>query len=438
MSIAKKSSSVLARDIFLLFSTFLTSIVIARTLGPEIMGIWVVINIIPSYAEMIGRSKVDISAVYYLGKGKYKVGDITNALNLVAFFSSILILMPIIFFFDLITLSLLKNDTDFYSIYVMIVLIIIPLNLFYLNYMYLHIFNEDVKSMNYMVLTRALFMTLTCIPGLLFFNFQIPQLVFCFIISYVLALFLGVSRFKHQQREGPFINKKLIKDLFSYAYKMYISGLLINLNGYTANTFILLYGSTIQIAFYALAQQFSLLLLKVTDSMNTFIFPSASKKNSDDAKLYIAKAFRTATILMLPAGIISAILITPAIYILYGISFLPVTEPFLILLIGVIFSSISGTMLMYFMSSGRPEIISVTLVIPIIVQLIIASYLIPLYGIAGAAITLSIGMVMAGLSQIIIFLRLSGLNFIRDLIFRKEDVMTVISFIKSLTPKKII
>ena len=217
---------------------------------------------------------------------------------------------------------------------------------------------------------------------------------------------------------------------------MYISGLLINLNGYTANTFILLYGSTIQIAFYALAQQFSLLLLKVTDSMNTFIFPSASKKNSDDAKLFIAKAFRTATVLMLPVGIISAILITPAIYILYGISFLPVIEPFLILLIGTIFSSISGTMLMYFMSSGRPEIISATLVIPIIVQLIIAPYLISLYGIAGAAITLSIGMIMSGLSQIILFLRLSGLNFIRDLIFRKEDVMTVISFIKSFTTKK--
>ena len=215
MSLAKKSFSVLARDIFLLFSTLLTSIVIGRTLGPEIMGIWVIINIIPSYAEMIGRSKVDLSAVYYLGKGKYKVGDITNALNLIAFFSSILILMLIIFFFDLIALSLLKNSTDFYSIYIMIVLIVIPLNLFYLNYMYLHIFNEDVKSMNYMILTRALFMTLTCVPGLIFLNFQIPQLVFCFVTSYVLALFVGVLRFKHQQRDGAFINIKLIKDLFS-------------------------------------------------------------------------------------------------------------------------------------------------------------------------------------------------------------------------------
>ena len=78
MNIANKAFSVLGRDLFLLFSNLVTSIVIARTLGPEIMGIWVILNTIPSYAEMFGRTKVDLAAVYFLGKGKYQIGDISS------------------------------------------------------------------------------------------------------------------------------------------------------------------------------------------------------------------------------------------------------------------------------------------------------------------------------------------------------------------------
>jgi len=59
MGLASKASSVLIRDLFLLVATLCTSVVIARKLGPEIMGIWVLINMIPSYAEMFGRSKVE-------------------------------------------------------------------------------------------------------------------------------------------------------------------------------------------------------------------------------------------------------------------------------------------------------------------------------------------------------------------------------------------
>tara|TARA_B110000879_G_C11048830_1_gene461942 strand:+ start:201 stop:470 length:270 start_codon:yes stop_codon:yes gene_type:complete len=84
------------------------------------------------------------------------------------------------------------------------------------------------------------------------------------------------------------------------------------------------------------------------------------------------------------------------------------------------------------MSSGRPEIITRTLIIPVIVQLVIAPYIIPLYGIQGAAIALSTGMIIGSFAQIIAFLRLTGLNFKDDLVFNKQDIMTVISFIKSL------
>ena len=216
---------------------------------------------------------------------------------------------------------------------------------------------------------------------------------------------------------------------------MYISGLLINLNQYIANTFILIYGSLTQITFFALAQQFSQILYKIIDSMNTFVFPSASKKDSSESKFFIAKAFRTASVIMLPVGIVSAILIYPAIYIFYGNNFLPVVQPFLILLLGVTFSSITGTILMYFMSTGKPEIITKTLILPVVVQLVTAPYLISSFDILGAAVALSAGMILGGFVQIVTFIHISNISFTKDLVPTKNDVLTVVYFIKSYIQK---
>jgi len=430
MSLANKSASYLTRDIFLFITNLFTSIVIARNLGPEIMGIWIALNFIPAYAEMFGRTKIDISAIYFLGKGKYEIGDVRNALNLIASISGILIIILIIIFLENISILLFKEEFSLYRDYIILISTVIPLNLFYLNYLYLHNSREDVVSMNYMILSRVLSLSLIGIPGLIFFNFGVFHLIFCLIGSYIFALTIGVLKFKDFPRKGPFINFKLLRDLFKYASNMYISGLFISLNSYIANTFLLLYGSASQITFYALAQQFSYMLLKIIDSMNVFIFPAVSKKKIEEAGEFISKAFRTATVIMIPVIFLSSLSIYPAIYFLYGEAFLPIVLPFLILLIGILFSSTSSSILMFFVGTGNPQIIAKILTIPVLIQLIISPFVIPSFGIIGAAGVLSLGMILSSIIQVIIFLNLSNQRFKKDLFFRKSDLKRITSFFK--------
>lgn len=54
MSLAKKSFSMFQRDALLFVTGTITSILIARKLGPDVMGIWMVITLIPIYAETFG------------------------------------------------------------------------------------------------------------------------------------------------------------------------------------------------------------------------------------------------------------------------------------------------------------------------------------------------------------------------------------------------
>ena len=70
MSLAAKSTSILKRDTFLYATKILSSVIIARKLGPEMLGVFVILSLIPSYAESFGRLKFDIAAVYFLSKKK--------------------------------------------------------------------------------------------------------------------------------------------------------------------------------------------------------------------------------------------------------------------------------------------------------------------------------------------------------------------------------
>ena len=68
MSFGNKSFSIFKRDILLFVLNVFTSIVIARKLGPDLLGIWIIISLIPAYAEAFGRTKFDLAAVYFIGK----------------------------------------------------------------------------------------------------------------------------------------------------------------------------------------------------------------------------------------------------------------------------------------------------------------------------------------------------------------------------------
>ncbi len=99
MSLSKKSFSLFKRDAFLFFANTLTSVVIARKLGPEVMGVWILLSLIPIYAETFGRLKFDIASVYFLGKAIYAEKDVERTLNSVAIIVSLIITSIIILFF---------------------------------------------------------------------------------------------------------------------------------------------------------------------------------------------------------------------------------------------------------------------------------------------------------------------------------------------------
>ena len=126
MNFANKSFSLLQRDMFLFFTNLATGIVIARFLGPTMMGLWVILLLIPGYAEAFGRFKFDIAAVYFLGKRKTSIGEMVFILNILALLTSIILVSLFIWQFDWFYTRLFHGSPVDMRLLTYFILLIIP------------------------------------------------------------------------------------------------------------------------------------------------------------------------------------------------------------------------------------------------------------------------------------------------------------------------
>lgn len=401
-------------------------------MGPEILGLWIILQMIPSYAEGFGRVKFDIAAVYFLGKRKYHLGDVVFTLNFLAVLTSGMIIGLFFVNRDWCYQFLFGNSVADVRLFTYFMLLQIPLQFLYLNYSYLLIYREDVKNYNRMVVIKALVSSVLSIALLVFFRVGLLAVIIPSLLSMLLGLLYGVVMFGRVKRDGPLFNLPLVKDLFSYGSRIYAATLIGSLNSYITNLIVVFYLPPAQVAFFNMGQNKGVLMNKIPDAMSTILFPRVSKTDdhADSAKL-IARAFRVALLILSLIGIIAFISFKPIVYILYGRNYLPMVAPFLILLPGVIISSAAGIMSQYFAGIGRVDLAVKIPIIPFLVQVAVAILLIPHLGIAGAAVSFLIAMLCLSAIQIAVFLKISDCSLKNDLLIQKEDVLTVKAFISN-------
>ena len=437
MSFAQKTFSIFKRDVLLFILNIFTSIVIARKLGPELLGIWVIISLIPSYAEAFGRTKFDLAAVYFIGKKKYIENEILYHLNLVAITTGISITVLILIFKDYIN-QFLFNGTPNSLTFIYAILPIISLNFLYLNYSYLLISREDIKYYNYMVIIKAIIGSGGACLLLLVFDFGLWSVLMASVLSVLIALIFGRWRFNKTNINSTRVfklNTGLLIDFFNYSYKLYLGGIISYLNVYLMKSLLAIYMTPEKLAFYSMAQERATLLNKLPAAANVLLYPVVSRSNQSDSSISTIKAFKIILILGTLSSIIFAFLIKPLVYILYGELYLPMVIPFLIILPGILINGTCSVFTSYFTGSGRSDLVMKLSIFPLILQIILGFILIRYFGIFGAAFTFTLGMSFLSILQIFFFLKLSKTSF-KELIPVSSDYIYIYNFFKlQLTQK---
>lgn len=428
-SFSKLTFSIFKRDILLYFLSFITSVLIARKLGPSILGIVSIFKIIISYAEAFVRTKSDLASVYLIGKKKISLVDALSNLNLIAILSSSLLLSIIFFKFNFFYNLLFSQANGNYKIQFFLLLIISPLNFFYLNYSYIHITLSNIKVFNYMATINTL---VNCFATL-FFIYIYPinenSILIAHTLAPIFALFYGWYKLPNNLKNKGRANFNDSLKIIRYGMQFYVVNLFSEFQQSGSRLIAVAYLPVDLVGFLAQGERLSILLQQILSPVSTLLFPKVSFSNKKDGIKTCCFAFRVSLIIILVVLVFYLLFIKFIVLILFGNQFIDIAKVVYYLAPCTLITGLIGILNLYYASSGRVIIKAYIQIVPVLVLFILTYLLTKEYGLFGPLFATLANSTLYAFLSIIIFLRETKVNYL-ELIPMKSDFMFVFSFLK--------
>ncbi|MCP4607832.1 MAG: hypothetical protein GY845_03850 [Planctomycetes bacterium] len=175
---------------------------------------------------------------------------------------------------------------------------------------------------------------------------------------------------------------------------------------------------------YALAVGIAEKLWILPGSIATILFPRVSSIKIQDANNLTPKVSRHTLSIMLLLALVLLLVCKPIIRIMYGFAYFPSVKPFMLLLPGIVALSVSKIFTADLAGRGKPEYGTLAALISLAVNIPLNIYLIPRWGIAGAAFASTVAYCLVTLISLIAFLKISGNSLLDTLIIKKQDIQT--------------
>ena len=435
-TISNKVFAVFKRDILVYFSALFTSSVIARRLGPDVLGVWTILSLISAYGEAFGRTKADVASVYIIGKKNFSQNEVLTNLNLITLIGFVIFIIGLYFCYDFVYYWLFHNVETNYTTEIYYLILHLFVYFFYLNYLYFFLPIDDIVVHNKMVLIRTWTLSLMSVVLVLFTNLGVMALVVSALLSTVVALFFGMRSSNCKIFRLDYFRANLIKQLLFNAKSIYIGGILGQMQQSSVRLFSAVYLIPSSIAFLGLAETISAMLNKIVEPVNSIMYPEISRTESASAVERSLSSFRLLSIILSFSVALIYLVISPMITIIYGNSFLIVSNLVYVLLPGLFINGIGGIFLNFFNGTGNSLVIPRIMVIPVVVQIVVAIIFIPNYGLIGASFAVSTGLALNGLVSICYFKTLTRCSS-GDFIPKSSDFSVLYKILVRLIPPKL-
>ncbi|WP_209399708.1 polysaccharide biosynthesis C-terminal domain-containing protein [Pseudozobellia sp. WGM2] len=404
-----------------------TSIIVARTLGPEKNGIIAALMVYPSLFMSIGSLGIRQSTAYYLGKKIFNERDIKTAITQIWFMTAFL--SVVVCFLLMRYLSKSGDNLDF----VLLALIPIPFSLFATYNTGIFLGKNQISSFNKINWIPTLILLL--LTGLLVWWLSYG------IAGYLIAmiggpLFISVALLYRNKFASAFslrfrwgIIKKMLGLGLIYAFSL----LVINLN-YKLDVILLDYLSVpLETGIYSKGSAITQYLWQIPMLLSTIVFARSAVSKDDKAFSY--KITQLLRLSLVAIGIGSLVLFCFSEFIIIGMfgeSFEGSVSVLNILLPGVLLLTFFKVMNMDLAGKGKPWVALKAMVPALIVNIILNFVLIPDYGADGASIASTISYSLAAILFLFFYSKEVGIPVKSILYYKKSDFIPVFKLIKKL------
>ncbi len=262
---------------------------------------------------------------------------------------------------------------------------------------------------------------------LVYFFLDEPDKLWAAITAYFIALFI---RAFFSILEVGKIKMTIPADFISLNLKLYKYGaatLLFNLSVlliFKIDTFMISEALGYkELGIYSIAVALAEVLLMIPSVIGIALFAHFPSMKNEEQILLLKRVFfavfAMSILLSIFLYIIGPIIISP----LFGEAFSKATSPFQILLPGIVAMSLNYSIANYFAGTGRPIIAAIAFFFGVIINISLNFFLIPKYGISGAAIASSISYICVTIFFLLTLKKLNKIKIYEFLSLKYDDFL---------------
>jgi O-antigen/teichoic acid export membrane protein len=405
---AKDTAVTLTARIAGLLLALITSVVIARTLGPEGNGIYTLATLFPLLLVTFTNLGIGPATVYYVAQDKYPLKEVLGinvVLSAVAGSAAGVVGLVIIVLF---------RGRFFPTVapqYLMLMLLMVPLTLFGQHYVIQILLGaRRIKEFNAATLLQKFFLLLFVLLATVGLKLGIAGALWATILSSLLlcvVLFPWLRKVAGGVRFRP--NLEYVRDALSYGIKAHLGNIVGFLN-YRIEIFLL--GAFIPVTvvgFYAVAVGLAEKLWFVSESASIVLFPTVSAERDEQQRKQFTPLVSRNILLITAIGALVLYLVSQgAIVLLYSTVYQAAVPLFRILLPGIVFLSAGRILANDIAGRGKPLLNTYVGLIGLVVQVALNLAWIPRFGATGAAWATTISYGITSAVRLWLYLKLSG------------------------------
>lgn len=416
-----------ATQILVNIISIITSILIARQLGPYGKGVLSLVLLIPTISFALGRMGICHAINYYASKENTTKLILNSCVLSLALGVLLFLITPVAIyplqnvFFKGISQEQIK-----------LACIGIPVYMVYDNLQSVMQGLYKIKERNILIISHP-FLNMVFVMVLVV---ALKKLLDGAIIAWVAALFVAflISMtfvLKEMNISDLKIDVAIIRKLLIYGLRSQVGNVFKQLS-YRGDVLIVNYFlSPAAVGFYMIAVNTAEMLLKIPDAISNVLLPHVAKMDNELAKKFTPNVCRIMLIIVCFGFLFLLAGGKLVIILFFGKEFLPSVKLLYLLLPGILFLALWKIIANDLIARGYPNQYSMTAGLSTIVMIVIDIFLVPMIGVSGAAISSSISYASGTILITYFYIKTSG-NSIKDVIMpRPSDLDLVKDILKN-------
>ncbi|KYK32159.1 MAG: hypothetical protein AYK18_16205 [Theionarchaea archaeon DG-70] len=387
--------------------SLLAGIITARALGPDGKGQYTLIILLPTLLIYIGHAGLGASSVYFIGKRRYTVAEVTSNLMISAIaIGGMLLVLGLVGILGFNPTFLKDVDRTHITLAIMVT----PILLLHTYLMWILLAEQKIREYNILDISRPFGLLIALIFLIIILRGGVFGATIAYIVSAVSSCILGMHLIRRTAKITWSLDFRVIGALLWFGLKNHLGGIAQFLD-YRLNLFLVGHFLAVTaVGHYSISIAVAETLWYIPTGVALVLLPKISSVETTEASMltpiYCRGVFFVTAVLSICYALIGRMIIP----FVFGREFSPSVRPLLFLLPGVALFSIPKVLSSDFIGRGKPMLNTYIAFASLAVVTILSLFLIPRFGLIGAAVASSSAYCTSSVLSLLTFWKLTEIS----------------------------